>query len=468
MSEIQFKKKRWLPIPSKEVSLVSLALFAFIPQGFIVNLAAMTVIIQPAKKISGRLRLPGDKSISHRLAMLGAIADGKTMIDNFATSRDCASTLSCLQGLGVSVEVTDTSHVLINGRGLHGLSPSRRTLDAGNSGSTIRMLSGILAGQPFVTRIGGDASLEQRPMKRIILPLSEMGAQIEAREGNFPPLTIRGGKLRPIQYTLPVASAQVKSAVLLAGLYADGTTEVIEQTPTRNHTELALQSFGADISCTEQGMAITGGQKLKGVRSSVPGDISSSAFFVVAAAILPGSELTIEGVGLNPGRKAFISWLQEAGADIEVLDVIVQGGEAAGTLRVRASEIEGGRIAGSLVPQVIDEIPTLAVLATQTREGIEIRDAAELRVKESDRIQSIVENLRSMGASIEEYEDGLRVAGRQNLHGSRINPHGDHRIAMAFAVAGLIARGGTVIEDSECAGVSFPGFFESLENLVLR
>ena len=462
------KKGHRLAIPSNQVFPVGLALFAFIPEGFIVNLAAMKVTIQPAQRISGRIRLPGDKSISHRLAMLGAIASGQTIIDNFATSQDCFSTLTCLRGLGVAVEITGPNRVLVNGRGLHGLSPSRETLDAGNSGSTIRMLSGILAGQTFLTRISGDASLEQRPMKRIIVPLSEMGAQIEAREGNFPPLTIRGDKLRPIRYTLPVASAQVKSAVLLAGLYADGTTEVTEHTPTRNHTELALQTFGADVTCTEQRIAITGRPRLKGVRSSVPGDISSSAFFVVAATILQGSELTIEDVGLNPGRSAFISWLQEAGAEIKILDSTVQGGETTGTIRIKGSEIKGGRIAGSQVPQLIDEIPILAVLATQTWEGIEIRDAAELRVKESDRIQSIVENLRSMGASIEEYEDGLRVAGRQNLHGSRINPHGDHRIAMAFAVAGLIARGGTVIEDSECAGVSFPGFFESLENLVLR
>ena len=426
------------------------------------------VTIQPAKRIVGRIQLPGDKSISHRLAMLGAIASGQTVIDNFASSQDCYNTLSCLRRLGAGVEVTGQNRVVVDGKGLRGLVPSREILDAGNSGSTIRMLSGILAGQSFVTRITGDASLQRRPMKRIITPLAEMGARIEAREGNFPPLTIHGGLLMPIKCIMPVASAQVKSAVLFAGLYTEGITEVIEPSPTRNHTELALQSFGARISSSEDRLAITGGQELVGIRSKVPGDLSSSTFFIVAATLLRGSELTIEEVGMNPSRRAFIGWLQDAGADIQILDMGVLGGEAVGTLRVKASEIRGGRIAGSLVPQVIDEIPILAVLATQTRDGVEIRDAAELRVKESDRIRSIVENLRSMGAAVEEFHDGLHVAGRQTLRGTRVLPYGDHRIAMAFAVAGMIARGETIVEESECASVSFPGFYETLDRLVDR
>jgi 3-phosphoshikimate 1-carboxyvinyltransferase len=428
----------------------------------------MNITLQSANKIKGRIQLPGDKSISHRLAMLGAIADGSTMIENFSSSRDCYSTLTCLRSLGVAVDLADQDRLLVHGKGLHGLEPSQEMLDSGNSGSTIRMLSGILAGQPFKTRISGDTSLERRPMRRIITPLTKMGASIEAREGNFPPLTIQGGPLTPIQYDLPVASAQVKSAVLLAGLYAEGTTEVYEPAPTRNHTELALRSFGVNVEVSDNRIALCGGQILRGIRTRVPGDISSAAFFIVAATVLAGSDLIIEGVGLNPGRRGIIDWLKKAGADIQILEQGIQGGEIVGSLRVRSSNIRGARIGGVLVPQVIDEIPILAVLATQTLEGVEIRDASELRVKESDRIQSTVENLRSMGAVVEEYPDGMFVAGRQPLIGSRIKPYGDHRIAMAFAVAALIAHGESVVEESECAAVSFPGFFEVLEQVVVR
>jgi 3-phosphoshikimate 1-carboxyvinyltransferase len=443
-------------------------LFAFVALGFVVNLAVMDITLQSAKRIKGRIQLPGDKSISHRLAMLGAIAEGSTLIENFASSRDCYSTLACLRSLGVRVDPADRDRFLVHGKGLHGLEPSREMLDSGNSGSTIRMISGILAGQPFKTRISGDSSLQRRPMKRIITPLTEMGASIEAREGNFPPLMIQGGPLRPIRYDLPVASAQVKSAVLLAGLYAEGTTEVLEPAPTRNHTELALQSFGVNVRVSNNRIAICGGQELRGIRVRVPGDISSAAFFIVAATVLAGSDLIIEGVGLNPCRRGIIDWLKKAGADIQTLEQGIQGGEIVGSLRVRSSEIRGARIDGALVPQVIDEIPILAVLATQTREGVEIRDAVELRVKESDRIQSTVENLRSMGAAVEEYSDGMFVAGRQSLRGSRIKPYGDHRIAMAFAVAALMAQGESVVEESECSAVSFPGFFEVLEQMVVR
>ncbi len=428
----------------------------------------MNTKIAPARKILGSVQVPGDKSISHRLAMLGAIGEGQTSIENYATSQDCGSTLSCLQSLGVPIEVVGGTQVIISGRGLRGLTPSREILDAGNSGSTIRMLSGILAGQNFQTEISGDSSLCSRPMGRIIKPLSQMGARIQARENNYPPLSIQGGILGAIQYVLPVASAQVKSAILLAGLLAEGETEVTEPVPTRNHTELALKQFGAEVKVHGNQITIQGGQLLQAVRTKVPGDISSAAFFLVAATLIPGSEIILPAVGLNPGRRAIVDLLREMGASVEILDSRAEAGEPVSDLRVRSAPLTGGSILGDKVPQVIDEIPILAVLATQTEKGLEIRDAAELRVKESDRIRTIVENLRLMGVSVEEFEDGMLVPGRQSLRGARIHAYGDHRIAMAFAIAGLIAKGETLIEGSECAAVSFPDFFEVLDQVAVR
>jgi 3-phosphoshikimate 1-carboxyvinyltransferase len=425
----------------------------------------MNITIRPSAKIAGRVQLPGDKSISHRFAMLGAIAEGVTRIANFATSEDCHSTLACLRLLGVPITVEANHRVTIQGRGLWGLKGSAETLDAENSGSTIRMLSGILAGQRFTTRISGDESLQRRPMKRIMAPLTQMGARIEAIEENYPPLTIHGGSLQRIRYELPVASAQVKSAVLLAGLYAEGETTVIEPVLTRNHTELALRGFGVEVSTGQNTAAVRGGQKLCGIETTVPGDVSSAAFFIGAATLVPGSEVLLTGVGLNPGRRGIVDLLIEMGASIEILDSRHQGGEPVAELRVRHAALRGGRIGGAQIPQVIDEVPVLSVLATQSEEGMEIRDASELRVKESDRIRSIVENLRAMGAQVEEFEDGLAIPGRQRLHGGIIKTYGDHRIAMAFAVAGLVADGETVIQGAECAGVSFPGFFETLERM---
>jgi 3-phosphoshikimate 1-carboxyvinyltransferase len=295
-----------------------------------------------------------------------------------------------------------------------------------------------------------------------------MGARIQARENNYPPLLIHGGRLQGIQYLLPVASAQVKSAVLLAGLLADGETEIIEPAPTRNHTEVALKEFGAEISVQGNRISLKGRQRLRAVKARVPGDISSAAFFLVAATLLPGSEIILTGVGLNPGRRAIVDLLREMGASIEILNHQAQAGEPVADLRVKSARLQGGTISGDKIPQVIDEIPILAVLATQTQEGLQIRDAGELRFKESDRIRSIVENLRSMGASVEEFEDGMFVPGRQSLGGSRIRSHGDHRIAMAFGVAGLIAKGETSIEGSDCAAISFPGFFEVLDRVAVR
>ena len=429
---------------------------------------SMRTTITRAKKIRGAVQLPGDKSISHRLGMLGGIAEGKTIIDNFATSQDCHSTLSCLRLLGTPIEIMHGTQISIRGKGLEGLTASKEVLDAGNSGSTIRMLSGILSGQSFVTRISGDDSLCQRPMKRIITPLTQMGAKIHARKGNFPPLSIEGGALQAIQYSLPVASAQLKSAILLAGLFAEGETEVIEPSPTRNHTEVALKEFGVEVNIRENRIALRGRQRIHAIHTEVPGDISSAAFFIAAATLLPDSEIILQGVGLNPGRRAIVDLLQKMGASIETLDQLQRGGEPAGDLRIRSATLKGGKISGEQIPQVIDEIPILAVLATQTHEGLEIRDAEELRVKESDRIKSLVENLRAMGATVEEFEDGMFVAGRQSLRGSLINSYGDHRIAMAFAIAGLLAQGETVIEGGECAAVSFPEFFETLSRLTVR
>jgi 3-phosphoshikimate 1-carboxyvinyltransferase len=425
----------------------------------------LNTVVNRAQKLRGNVRLPGDKSISHRLAMLGAIAEGTTRVKNFATSADCHSTLACVRLLGVHSTVDPSQIVTIQGRGLRGLQIPSKMLDAGNSGSTIRMLAGVLAGQPFATRISGDESLQSRPMKRVITPLTQMGASIQAREHNYPPLIIRGGSLRPIHYVLPVASAQVKSAVLLAGLYADGKTTVVEPVPTRNHTELALRSFGVELSVRENEISLNGGQPLRAIETEVPGDMSSAAFLIAGATLLKGSDVILETVGLNPGRRGIVDLLVQLGASIEVLNERMLGGEPAGDLRIRSAALKGGKLSGDQIPQVIDEIPILAVLATQSGTGLEIRDAGELRVKESDRIRSIVENLRAMGAEVEEFEDGLAVRGCQNLHGASIQPYGDHRIAMAFAIAGLLARGPTIINGAECAAVSFPDFFSTLEKL---
>ena len=424
--------------------------------------------ITPATRIVGTVRVPGDKSISHRLAMLAAIAEGQSCIKNYASSQDCRSTLSCLQSLSVPIEIVGGSQVIVSGRGLRGLTRPREILDAGNSGSTIRMLSGILVGQNFRTEISGDSSLRSRPMGRIIKPLSQMGARIQARDNNYPPLSILGGPLKGIQYVLPVASAQVKSAILLAGLLAEGETEVTEPVPTRNHTELALKEFEAEVKVRGNQIAVKGGQPIQAVTTKVPGDISSAAFFVAAATLIPGSEILLSGVGLNQGRRAIVDLLCEMGASVEILNPQTEAGEPLSDLQVRPAALRGGTISGDKIPQVIDEVPILAVLATQTQEGLEIRGAAELRVKESDRITSIVENLRSMGASVEEFEDGMFIPGRQSLRGSRIHAYGDHRIAMAFAIAGLIARGETLIEGSDCAAVSFPNFFEVLDQVTVR
>lgn len=422
-------------------------------------------MIQPVKRLVGSVRMPGDKSISHRYAMLAAIAEGPSEIHGFSASADCRSTLECLKQLGVKIECQEHT-VVVQGAGLSGLRVPAASLDAGNSGTTMRMLAGILAGQPFRSVLTGDASLSRRPMKRVIDPLTRMGARIQSAEGGLPPLEIEGGTLKPIRYELPVPSAQVKSAVLLAGLFAEGETEVIEPVATRDHTEIALEQMGADISRHGRTIAVRGYARLEGRKLYVPGDISSAAFFLVAALLVPASNLVIENVGLNPTRTAILDLLASMGGRVRVLNVEMVNGELLGNLHVEASRLQGGEIPPETVPGLIDELPVLAVLGTQTEQGLAFHGAAELRVKESDRIAVVAENLRRMGAEVEEFPDGLRVAGQQKLRGAEIETRGDHRIAMAFTVAGLIAEDPTLIRDSACVDVSFPDFFETLARVT--
>ncbi len=431
--------------------------------------------IQPAKHLTGGLELPGDKSISHRYAMLAALAEGTSELRHFSAATDCHSTLGCMSALGAEVKV-EKDTVRVTGRGARGLKSSWRALDAGNSGTTMRLLAGILAGQEFTSRLTGDDSLQKRPMKRVIGPLREMGADIRGREDNFAPLEIRGARLRAIDYQMPMASAQVKSAVLLAGLFAEGVTSVTEPAGTRDHTELALEEFGAEIEKHGRTVRIhglrggNGNGKLTAKSLDVPGDLSSAVFFIAAAALLPDSNVLVHNVGLNPTRTAILDLFASMGASVQISGLKSSHGELVGDLAVKGSSLKGGVIAGQQIPLLIDELPMLAALGPYTEEGIEIREAAELRVKESDRIAALAENLRRMGATVEERPDGLKVAGRRagKLRGAEIEPRGDHRIAMAFAVAALAAEGNSVIREAECAGVSFPAFFQELNRLAER
>jgi 3-phosphoshikimate 1-carboxyvinyltransferase len=426
-------------------------------------------VVRPARTISGSLEVPGDKSISHRYAMLASLAEGPSEIMHFSAAADCRSTLDCFSRMGVKFDLQG-DRVRIEGTGIGGLRKPRRTLDAQNSGTTMRMLTGILAGQEFNSTLDGDASLRRRPMRRVMDPLAKMGARVEAREGGFAPLKIDGTRLSSINYTLPVPSAQVKSAVLLAGMFADGVTSVTEPVRTRDHTELALAEFGARVEHEGRTIRIHGRPKLKGRKLRVPGDLSSAVFFLAAAMVLPESSLVIHDVGLNPTRSAVLDVLGSMGAPVSLVSIHSETGELIGDLSVRHEPLKGGTIEGDAIAQLIDELPAIAVLGPYTDQGIEIRNAAELRVKESDRISVLVENLRRMGARVDELPDGLRVAGRSagQLRGAEIEPHGDHRMAMAFAVAALGAKGDTTIRDAECAAVSYPDFFEALERLLER
>lgn len=436
--------------------------------------------IQPARKISGAVQMPGDKSISHRYAILAALAEGRSEILNFSPADDCRRTLDCLRRLGIEVRSAD-DRVVIQGAGLEGLRRSRGKLDAGNSGTTMRMLAGVLAGQPFPSTLTGDASLRRRPMRRVIEPLAQMGAEIHARENEFAPLEIHpaAAGLRPIAYTMPMASAQVKLAVLLAGLFAEGVTSVTEPVRTRDHTEVALQEFGARVERRGATVAVHGRAKLRPPVEGqlvVPGDLSSAVFFLAAALVLPESNLLVHNVGLNPTRSTVLDFLASMGAPISLVNLQMRNGELVGDIAIRHAPLSGGVVSGPAVAQMIDELPMLAALAPYTEQGIEIRDAQELRVKESDRIAALAENLRRMGAAVEEGPEGLRVSGcgvapasrRSVLRSAEIDPQGDHRIAMAFAVAALGAEGETRIREAECVAVSFPHFFDTLEPLLLR
>jgi 3-phosphoshikimate 1-carboxyvinyltransferase len=430
----------------------------------------MTEQVSPAHSIHGVIRVPGDKSISHRYAMLASIAEGGSEIFNYSTGADCQSTLSCLGALGVDYEFSheaDHHRVLkIQGKGLEGLQPPAHNLDAGNSGSTIRMLSGILAAQSFTTKISGDDSLAKRPMHRIIAPLSEMGAHIAATNGQYPPLTIHGSPLHAIDYDLPVPSAQVKSCVLLAGLYAEGGTIVRERIATRDHTEIALRELGADVTLEPRFARVHGRAHLSAKTLFVPGDISSAAFFIVAALIAREADLIIADVGLNPTRTAVLDVLRGMGASIKLLHIEQANGELIGNLEIKTSRIRGGTIEGATTAAVIDEIPAFAVLGAVSEEGLIVRNAAELRVKETDRIDTLARNLRSMGIIVATTADGIEIPGKQKFRAGQLNSYGDHRIAMAFSVAALAADDTSGIENADAASVSFPEFYDTLRQVA--
>jgi 3-phosphoshikimate 1-carboxyvinyltransferase len=425
-------------------------------------------LIRPARNIYGSLRLPGDKSISHRYAMLGAFGEGTSRFTNFSTGADCASTLACMEALGARVNRFGDESIEVTGVAGR-VTPAAHPLDCGNSGSTMRMMSGLLAAQQGRFTLIGDESLSRRPMGRIQKPLEEMGARLTLTEGHAP-LTIDGGLLRAIDYTTPVPSAQVKTCILLAGLQTQGTTTVREAVRTRDHSELALRAFGANVTRTADSISISGPQSLQAIEAAVPGDLSSAAFFLSAAAIFPGSGLVLDSIGLNPTRAALLDVLTALGAHISVLNLEEKHAELVGTVQVTgpAAGLGSTAITGALSAQLIDELPVLAAIGPYTSGGIRIRDAKELRVKESDRIALVAKNLRAMGAEVIEFEDGLDVPGGQSLHGAIIDSGSDHRIAMAFSVAALRAEGDTLIRGSESAAISFPEFFDLLDKVAER
>jgi 3-phosphoshikimate 1-carboxyvinyltransferase len=424
------------------------------------------VIVRPARNVRGSVSLPGDKSISHRYAMLAGLAEGTSRLQNYSTGADCASTLGCMGALGVAWERKPDGNVIeVRGRGF--LSAPKSVLDCGNSGSTIRMLSGIVAAQNFASDMAGDESLSRRPMERVITPLTAMGARIASQNGR-PPLHLTGARLKAIEYKMPVASAQVKSCLLFAGLLAEGETRIEEPIRTRDHGELALRAFGATLQRQGNVVRIRGGQKLHGIDAHVPGDLSSAAFFLCAASLFSGSQLTIPNLLMNPTRSRLLDILMQMGLRISVTQLEESNGELVGTLQIVGEKLKGATIAGADSAALIDEIPVLAAIAPFTEQGIEVRDARELRVKESDRIAAVAKNLRLMGAEVEEREDGLTVPGRQTLRGAELDSFDDHRIAMAFSIAALRADGETLIRNASAAAISYPAFFQSLEELVER
>lgn len=426
-----------------------------------------TKILRPAARVAGTVQVPGDKSISHRAAIFGAIANGTTTTRGFLQAHDTAATLRCLKQLGAEIE-DDGETVTVRGDGFQSLRAPDAPLDCGNSGTTMRLLLGVLAGCEFETTLAGDASLSKRPMDRVRIPLEQMGASVRGQgEKNAPPIAVRGGNLKSIRYEMPVASAQVKSAILLAGLNAAGETKVIEPTASRDHTERMLRGFGVEISRDGNEISLRGGQELRGCHVEVPGDISSAAFFFVAAALRPGWNLTVENVGLNPTRTGVLDVLEKMGARVEIGNQRESGGEAIGDVSVSGANLQATQIGGDLIPRLIDELPVLALLATQCEGTTEIRDASEMRVKESDRIAVIARELRKLGANIDETPDGMRVHGPTPLRGAPVvSPPGDHRIAMTLAIASLIAEGETTLENDDAVASSFPNFWEMLQSTV--
>ena len=422
------------------------------------------MIFQKANRLQGEITVPGDKSISHRGVMFGALSEGTTRLTHFLQGADCLSTISCFEKMGIPIE-NNGNEILVHGKGLHGLTAPTQILDAGNSGTTTRLISGILAAQDFSVTLTGDASICKRPMRRIMEPLSLMGANIKSQNGNdCAPLLITGSHLHGIHYQSKVASAQVKSSILLAGLYADGTTSVTEPALSRNHSELMLGMFGAKVESRDTTATIYPEPALHAIDFKVPGDISSAAYFIAAASIVPGSELLIRNVGINPTRDGILRIAQQMGADITLLNRVDEG-EPTADLLVRSATLHGTEIGGDVIPTLIDEIPMIAVMAAFAEGTTVIKDAQELKVKESDRIAVVTEGLKRMGADIQPTDDGMIIHGGKPLHGAEINSYLDHRIAMSFAVAGTICDGTLTIKDGDCVKISYPEFYEDLYSL---
>lgn len=422
--------------------------------------------------LRGEVNIPGDKSISHRCVMFGSIAKGITEVQNFLQGADCKATIDCFRKLGIEIE-NNNSSVIVHGKGLHGLSAPSDILDVGNSGTTTRLISGILVGQSFDSKLSGDASLNSRPMRRIMEPLTQMGANISSiLRNDCAPLYITPGHLHGIHYNSPVASAQVKSCVLLAGLYADGETSVTEPSLSRNHTELMLKEFGADLHTTHEldspkaTAIIRPCEELYGQKITVPGDISSAAYFIVAGLLVPDSEILIKNTGINPTRAGILKVCEDMGGDITLLNQRVEGGEPIADILVRTSQLHGVTIEGDIIPTLIDEIPVIAVMAAMAEGTTFIRDAAELKVKETDRIETVTDNLKAMGCDVLPTDDGMIIKGGKPLHGATIHTLLDHRIAMAFSIAALVAEGNTKILDSHCVDVSYPTFYDTFEGLL--
>ncbi|HDP69247.1 MAG TPA: 3-phosphoshikimate 1-carboxyvinyltransferase [Actinobacteria bacterium] len=427
----------------------------------------MELKVSKVSALKGTIEVPGDKSISHRTLILGAIAEGETRISGFLSSNDCLSTLNCLMSLGVEIERLNSTNLLVKGVGLRGLKEAGKVLDAGNSGTTIRILPGILVGQNFSSVLTGDSSLRRRPMNRIIEPLRLMGADIWATdEKNHAPIAIKGGPLKGILYETSIPSAQVKSCILLAGLLADGKTCLKEKVKSRDHTERLLKFLGASIEVNDNKVCVQGGQKFSGGKIKIPGDFSSASFLMAAALLIKDSEIIIKDVGVNSTRTGFLNVLLEMGADIDVFNERMISGEPWADIWVRTSKLKAGAVAGDVIPKIVDELPILSVVATQAKGTTIVRGARELRVKETDRIKAICSELKKMGANIEEFEDGFAIHGPSSLKSAQCFSFGDHRMAMALTVAGMCAGGVTTIQDSECIDVSFPGFKEVLNSLI--